>query len=393
MGPFTPPVKILQVTNTLGIGGAENCIRQLVLHTDPKRFSQKVVCTQGGGPFEQELNQQGVTVRVLNRPRRSIILFPIFLWDVLMTVVDLYAFLKKERPVILQTHLPASAYFAVIAGKMAGIPNLVYTFHSSNLLPPRKGFSLRNLLRRKLTQVLCRQVNVIVAVSQAIENRLLELIPNQVSLIRIIPNGIDIQTYKEVPASGALKKTLGMAPQAPLITMVGSLSLVKNQTMFLKALVSLVKSYPEVRAVLVGDGPQKNHLLSLCQELGLSPFVHFLGLRRDIPDILSETDIFVCTSRWEGLPLAILEAMAAGRPIVATNVPGVQEVLDQESGILVALDKPETLVESLVRLIEDPSLRLDLGRKARERVTEWYSLGNTISSWENLYTELLNKKE
>lgn len=383
------PVKIAHVINTLRIGGAENCVRLLVTGLDRSRFTPIVISTQGGGPFEQDLIKEGITVKVMNRPRRSILFFPFFLWDVLVTFFELYRLLKKEKPLILQTHLPVSEYFGLLVGKWAGVPHLIYTFHSSNFLPKRPGKSLRSWARIKLTQILSSRAERVIAVSQAIADTIREVIPRPDLVIRIIPNGIDIGCFKDVPSKDTLRKELGMAPGDLLIGTIGSLSMVKNQAMLLHTVSQLFRFYPNLQVIIVGEGPLKKNILNLQKELGLAGQVHLLGLRKDIPEILSEIDIFVSTSRWEGLPLSILEAMAAGKPVVATAVPGVIEVLEGGAGILVPLDDPEKLAEAFIALIKDPKLRKELGEKAQERVAAFYSLKTYIPQWEALYEELM----
>lgn len=387
------PIKVVHVINTLKIGGAENCVRLLVSHLDRRRFSPIVVAVQGSGPYEQELSQEGVTVKVMNRPRRSIILWPVFVWDVLITGWQLYHFLKKEKPLILQTHLPASEYFGLLIGQWVGIPLLIYTFHSSNFLPKRSGKSLRSWARKKLTQILSGRVQRVVAVSKAIAEKVREILPAPTGAVRIIPNGIEVARFQNVIPQGTLKKELGMNPVDPLITSIGSLSPVKNQMMLLSAAARMIRIYPKMRLILVGEGPLKKSLLDFRERLGLVPYVHLLGLRKDIPEILSETDIFVSTSRWEGLPLSILEAMAAGKPIVATAVPGVLEVLEEKAGILIPLDDIDELTRALQTLIKNPIARMELGQKALERVKAYYALETYVHQWEALYEELISGKQ
>jgi glycosyltransferase involved in cell wall biosynthesis len=234
-----------------------------------------------------------------------------------------------------------------------------------------------------------KRAQKVVVVSQAIAEKVREILQDPAVDLRIIPNGIDTDQFQKIFPKGRLKKELAMEPGDPLIASIGSLSMVKNQQMLLAAAVRLVPAYPTLRLILVGEGPYKNELEDFSEKMGLTPFVHFLGLRKDVPEILSETDIFVSTSRWEGLPLAILEAMAAGKPIVATAVPGVLEVLAEETGVLVPLEDNEALTRALCSLIDHPGIRLELGLKARERVVSAYNLKISIGQWEALYEELI----
>ena len=385
-------IKVILVINTLRVGGAENCVRLLAENLDRERFLPMVLCTQAGGPLEQDLNRRDIPIRILNRPRRSILLFPVFCWDVFISLYEVFVFFKKERPDIVHTHLPASAYYGVVAGKLAGISRLVFTFHSSTFFPIRPGRSLRTWLRIKLTQFLCRRVRIIVAVSKAIYERLIEVIPQKAGSICIIPNGIDVSRFNLESSEKRLKKELGLDPEDILITTVGTLNSVKNQALLLKGVAKLLPRFPKMQLVIVGEGPLKQELLFLQEELGLKDHCHFLGLRKDIPEILSETDIFVNTSLYEGLPLSILEAMAAGKPVIATAVPGTIEVLEEGSGLLVPLDNPAALAQTLKMLIEDPEQRVGLGRKAQERVVQHYSLEGNILRWQTLYEELMREE-
>ncbi len=383
------PVKVVHILNTLGIGGAENCVRLLVRHLDQSRFLSLVICTWSGGAYVEDLVRHGIPVKVLNRKRRSILLFPLFCWDVLTTLGDLYRLLIQEKPDILQTHLPVSAYLGIIAGKLAHIPHLIFTFHSSNLIPKRGKRSLRNWLRLKLVGFLCLKVEIIVAVSKAIMGNILPVIPNQGSRLRLIPNGIDVARFNQGATGKKIRDELGMDQGSFLITTIGNLRMEKNQAMLLKVVSRLIKVHPMVRVLIVGEGSLRTQLMDLRKELGLTEYVYFLGQRQDIHEILAETNIFVNTSLWEGLPLSILEAMAARIPVVATAVPGVLEVLEENSGILVGLDDLMELEQALLGLIVDPERRSALGEKGRKRVEGHYSLEVFVKRWEALYEELI----
>jgi len=390
---FTSPIKVFQVTNTLRIGGAENSVCLLVKNLDRSRFSPLVICTREGGPLEEDLAGAGIPVKILHRSLRSILLFPLFLWDVLATLWDLYRLFKKERPVIVQTHLPVSEYLALIAGKWAGVPCLIYTFLTSNLFPEREGKGLRVWLRKRLTRFVCRIPQVIVGNSQAVRENLIKIFPEYSPVIRTITQGIDLNQFEGIPTEGSIKKKIGIRPDSLLVSMIGRLSPVKNQAMLLKAFQKVSKRYPDLRLAIVGEGPMRDYLQNLRGQLGLDGKVHFLGRMRSVAEVLAETDIFVSTSRWEGLPLAILEAMAAAVPVVATAVPGIQEVLESEAGVLVPLDDVEALEKALVRFIEAPKLREKIGKIGQKRVTDIYSLNSYVQRWQVLYEELIQRAE
>jgi glycosyltransferase involved in cell wall biosynthesis len=214
-------------------------------------------------------------------------------------------------------------------------------------------------------------------------------LPDRIGSIRVIPNSIEESRFQVKDSAAILKEEMAMRPDDPLITTIGTLSPVKNQAMVLKAVSRLVTSFPGLRLLIVGEGPLKGELSDLQQRLGLNHHCFFLGLRRDIPKILMGTDIYVSTSRYEGLPLSILEAMAAGKPIVATAVPGNLEVLEEGAGLFVPLDDEGELERALKELIENLPERERLGKRAQERFDRLYSLKSHIVQWQTLYEELM----
>jgi len=381
-------IKIAQITDTLSIGGAERWLCILSVKTDPHKFLHKVLSTKQGGPLEEYLKQHGIYYKVLFQPRRSIVLFPLFIFDVIKTFFGVYKFLKKYRPDIIHCHLLNSGYFGIICGRLLNIP-VIYTIHSSNvlLLPMEEKRRFRDFLRKEFTSFLLRKVDTVVAVSNAIKQEVTKLFPTLAPSVKVIPNGIDIDIYSQAK-KGKLREKLSIDPDCILLTNVGNLIPVKNHAMLLKIVSELKDYHSNFRVIIVGEGPLKKSLLNMSELLGIEKYVFFIGRRNDIPEILSDTDIYVSTSKWEGLPLSLLEAMAAGKPVIATNVPGIKEVLEDGAGILVDIDDIRGFREAILELIKSPEKRKRLGLLAKEVVCKRYSLKESIKKWEALYIRL-----
>jgi len=204
------------------------------------------------------------------------------------------------------------------------------------------------------------------------------------SRLRVIHNGIDTEA---ITPPDRTEKRLGQR-----VISVGRLAAVKDLGTMLKTVQRIARSFPDFRLQLVGDGPERSSLQDLIAELGIGGTVEMLGERRDIAERLSEADIFVQSSISEGLSLGLLEAHAAGLPIVATDVGGNAEVVVHgTTGLLVPPRDPAKLAEALMELLADPDRALSMGRRGRLRVQEAFDLRKVVRRYEELYLELLSR--
>lgn len=210
--------------------------------------------------------------------------------------------------------------------------------------------------------------------------------------VTMIPSGVQVQRFIDPdPASTEqLREAWGIQPRTHLIGTVGRFVPPKGHTYLLDAIVRLQSQFPDVKTLVVGDGALLRPMEEKAQALGLSDAVVFTGIRRDVPEILALLDVFVLPSLWEGLPIALLEAMAAGLPVVATRVGGVPEVVeDGVTGLLVPPRDPDALAEAITRLLRDPDLRCKMGQAGRERVESEFSVEKMVRKTETLYEEVL----
>jgi glycosyltransferase involved in cell wall biosynthesis len=189
-----------------------------------------------------------------------------------------------------------------------------------------------------------------------------------------LPNGIDPARLKPVRDPSLVRWDLKLSRRAPVIAMIGRLAPVKGADLFLWAAHRMLRARPELRFLVIGEGPERGALEALARELGLEGGVRFLGHRDDLPDLLQIVDVVLMPSRHEGMPLSLLEALALGKPVVAAAVGGIPEVLrDQEQGVLVPPENPLLLADAALALLAQPARARELGAQARQRVLRDFS--------------------
>jgi glycosyltransferase involved in cell wall biosynthesis len=257
---------------------------------------------------------------------------------------------------------------AVFAAALARRPAL-WVEHNSTL----PGDSLLRRMVQRATRI--------VTVSGGIRSQFLRLVPEAASRIEVIHNGVDPNLYCARPEVRArLFREFGWGESTPVVGTVGRLSPEKGVNYFLNAAAQIACAIPASRFLIVGEGPQRGDLERLAEELELADRVRFLGLRRDVPALLQCMDVVAMASLNEGLPLAVLEAMASARPVVATDVGGVQEIVeDGVSGVLVRAREPGAMGRAVHELLEEPARRQNLGAAARARVLEHFTLARQAS--------------
>jgi glycosyltransferase involved in cell wall biosynthesis len=218
-----------------------------------------------------------------------------------------------------------------------------------------------------------------------------------------VPNGISVEKYQKTGDRSAVRQQLGLAANAEVIGTVGRLVSVKNYPLLLKAFAQLATNHPDAHVVFIGDGPMREELVEQASRLmaddgratGQTPAhrIHFLGHRDDVAELLPAFDIFVLCSHSEGHSIALLEAMAAGCPIVATAVGGNTELIQNEvTGLLVPSNDELALKQAITRLLSDPGQAHHLGKAARQLVEERYSIEHMVRRYEELYRRLVGSQ-
>lgn len=369
--PGARPAHLMQVTYSLGVAGSELVARDLALRLHSSALHCSVCAVDFGGPLADDLTHAGIPALVMGRR-------PGFDWRL---VVRFYTLFRRMRPDIVQTHHLGQLVYAGPGARLAGA-SLVHVEHEY--------FSLMGARSRRLMASLGRLCQRFVAVGEEVRAFLVKEIGLPADRVRVIANGIDLDAYPCHPPGS--RADLGLPDGVRLVGCVARLEVDKAHETLLSAFAAGLAHDRAVHLVLVGDGSLRGSLGERARALGLAERVHFLGVRRDVPTLLPHLDVFVLPSLREGLPVALLEAMAAARPIVATGVGEVSRVvLDGDTGLSVAPGDPDALGRALRRLLDDRALASRLGCAARRHVETHFSLDRTVRGYREVYEELLGR--
>jgi glycosyltransferase involved in cell wall biosynthesis len=289
--------------------------------------------------------------------------------------------LRRERPDVVHAHLPHAAWLARWSRVAAPVRVLVDTLHSTSTgtLGRRFGYRMSNWLPDRVTAVSVAVAQAHLKARMVTETRL-----------AVLPNGVDLATWKpDAEVRNAFRRVLGLQGKF-LWFAAGRLDPVKDYGTLLQAMVDVPEA---ANLVIAGSGPMENELRRFSDELGLEDRVQFLGFEPNVLRWMLVANGFVLASRWEGLPMVVLEAAACGVPAVATDVPGTHEVVvDGKTGLLAAQGSAKALAQAMTRMMEMPGEeRRAMGEQARQFVLERYSLDAALDRWEALYAELLEQ--
>lgn len=279
----------------------------------------------------------------------------------------------------------AGAVTRVAAAAMANRPRMVHTFHGhvfGGYFSPRAESFFAQVERR-----LARRADRLIAVSAEVRDALLDLGIGRPTQYEVLPPGVDLQPYLDVTApTGQLRATLGIGADEPLVGVAARLAPIKDHGLLLDAMAEL----PGVHLAVLGHGERRAALEAKVSALGIRGRVHFTGWCHDMAGVLADLDIAVLTSRNEGTPMSLIEASAAGLPIVATRVGGVADVVIQDrTGLLVPPGDAGAVAAALRCLLNDPRRGRELGRAGRFHVTERFGLRASLDSLSAIYDELL----
>jgi glycosyltransferase involved in cell wall biosynthesis len=314
-----------------------------------------------------------VALRQFRRPGRSLRVLP-----------PLTRLLRQRGVGIVHTHLYHGNTYGRLAAIQARIPVIVASVH--NVYERVKAH------RTWVNRALARWTDAILAGSEAVREDILrsDRVPRK--QVHVLPYGIDPEPYHTLPDPAESRKTLGLPPGAPVVGTVGRLETQKGHDLLLRSLADLRSEGCNAVLLLVGEGRERTRLAELAAELGLADRVRFLGTRRDLPVLFAAMDVFAFPSRWEGTPLALIAAMAAGLPVVATPVGGIPDVLkDGVRGRLVPVDDVPALTAALRDILRDAATSRTLGAAAREYVLNHCSVTAMLHELEALYWSLAEK--
>ena len=373
-------LRVLQVIRNLEIGGAQEVVRTLAAYL-AEDGCEPIVCAFRDGPLRGEIERLGIPVEILADRRSSITTPHRFLADMARIRRSLAQLVEHYDIDIIQTHLLQVLDFLVLTLRRRERPRVFWTIHNYNFTLradqlPRYPWLLepKRLGYRLLYLSAARWVDGIIGVSSEVRTALLEQIGPIDAKISVICNGVDVRRYSQPGDRAAVRHQLGLPEDAHLMVLVGTLKRQKGHRYLIEAAQQALPRHQKLHILLAGDGELGDELRAQTRELGLSKHVHFLGSRSDIPALLAACDSFVLPSLWEGLPMALIEAMASGLPVIATEVSGTKQVMiPGETGLLVAPGDVAALAQAIDTLLSDGERAKAMGAAARLRVEAAFS--------------------
>ncbi len=367
------PVPILFCITELDPGGAERAFVQLVTRLDRTEWNPRVVCLSGEGELVEQLRQNGIDVVCLHASRRR----------PLAALKKLRREMRQFRPRLVQSYLFHANLLARIAARMAGVPVMVCGIRVAEQ---------RSNSYLKLDRWTDRWVTRHVCVSEAVRRFSIELGGLPAEKLLVIPNGVALERFRY--AEPVSRTELHCSDPEFLILFAGRLDPQKGVLTLPHLAETLRPKFPRVRWLIAGEGPLRAELEQQIQDRSLTETVQLLGSRSDIPELMKTADLFVFPSRWEGMPNVILEAMAAGLPIVSTAVEGIEDLIeDGVSGAIVPIGDDAELAARIEQLIEQPETRERYAIEASRAVEQCPTWDAVAERYQELYRELLGLEQ
>jgi len=369
-------INILHIMSRLPVGGVENQLSMILRKYDKIKFCPFVCSLSDKGEIGKEIEDYGIEVIPLNKLKHR------FDWSI---VKDIYKLIKTRDIKIVRTHQYHANLYGRLAAWLAKVPCIVASVHNVYTID-------RKLHRRLINNFLARCTDTVVAVSETVKKDVLTYDGLSEDRLRVIYNGIDTDRFFNLNGS-LIRSKLGISSGAPVVGTVGRLTLQKGQKYLIDAVSALREKIPQILLLIVGDGPMRGELENHIRALGADKNTILLGTRRDIPQLLSAMDIFVLPSVWEGLGTALIEAMAAGKAIIATDIPPVREIINTGNiGILVPARDSKAIASSIELLLNDKPLAETFGKSAQERAFSHFNIETTVNRYTNLFEEILRSK-
>jgi len=369
-------LKVMLVTGWMHYGGLERVVISLWRHMDRTRFDPFIVCTAGKGAHYEDLEREGARMFALDGHGSGIGKYT--------ACYRLAQIARTEQVDIVHTHNTGPMLDGALAGLFRRPGIMVHTDHARSFPDERKYMLAEGVAARFFAKI--------VAVSEETKQNLThyEGIPGE--KIIVINNGIEGERYDIALAQVDAKKRFGVERFDKVVGLGVVLTDQKGIIYLIRAAPKILAQYPDTGFVIAGDGKIRSQLQSLVNEQGLADNFIFIGATKEIPAFLQCLDVYVLPSEWEGLPLVILEAMAARRCIVASAVGAVPQVLtDGEEGVLVPPADPAALADALMRVLGDSGLRQKLANNAHERFVQGFTVQSMTRSYERLYEEVAAK--
>jgi glycosyltransferase involved in cell wall biosynthesis len=361
--------KLMQITHDLAIGGLQQVVVNICRSINREKFDVSVLCLRALGEFVPEVEKLGVRVFFLPQKEKGTDYFSFF---------KVAKILRQEQIDVIHTHNTQPFVDGTLGALLSGVKTIVHTDHARDF--PDK---TRYMVAEHLMSYFAYRV---IGVSEHTSANLVHYEKISPKKVMTIENGLDGSRFQIEIDRPAKRKELGIEGIGPIIGLGVRLTEQKGITYLLQAMPEIIKAVPDVTLVIAGDGTLKNELRHEAVTLGIKEHVLFLGSRLDIPQLLKLFDIYVLPSLWEGLPMVLLEAMAAGCSIVATDVGGnAQVITDRYNGMLIEPRNPQKIAEAVVTLLTRIDLRDNYINNAFQVFSHRFSADIMTKKYENIY--------
>ena len=370
---MTTRKNIMFITPCFGFGGLEQVVLSIAKEIDRAKYNPSFCTLLTPVPEMLERMQQlDVCCHILDKGRGVNYLLPIKLRNLLI----------REKIQIVNSHDIGATLYAAVAARLAGIPAVIHTEHSQ-ILTKSRYLGIYRWIFNKL-------VSYSITVSHDLEHYMMKTFNMGREKLETIPNGIDIEKFCSRPDIGYLRREFNLKKNETVIGTIGRLTTQKGIDTLLEAFRILVTKRRNLRLIVVGDGELRTSLIKLSEQLGIRNKLVFTGIRQDIAYVLHLFDIFVLSSLWEGQPITIMEAMAAGKPIVATSVGGNGEILKKgEFGLIISPKDPTAMAKAIEILLNDPSLAGGLAKKASVYARTHLGHRTMVKNYEVVFSALV----
>lgn len=375
------PVRLLKVLPTLMCGGTETQVMTLCRSLDASRFDLEFACLRRVGPHVQEVDAR----------RLPLTEYPIASFHSAGTLVQQGRFarhLARRGTQIVHAYSFYGNVFAIPPARFARVPVVVASIRDLGpYLTP---------MQKRVQRYVCRLADCVLVNADAVKKWLVNDGYDAAKIV-VIRNGVDLGRFNHPPEPGRIRTELGLPRDVPLVAVVSRLNRLKGLEQFLAAAAVVSRQFPDARFLVAGEPPPHDpgyldDLKTLAREVGIASRITFTGLRSDVPALLASVNVAVMPSLNEALSNALLEAMAAGAPVVATRVGGTPEaIVDGQTGLLVAPADVASLAASIGRLLGAPALAAQLGLAARRSIADRFSIARMTARTEQLYQELLTR--
>lgn len=369
-------VRILRIVPSLEMGGVERTLTSILPKLDKCQYKVYLCCLFKRDKLADAM--ESLNIPIIKFKMRARLDFD---GRYIGGIVRLAALIRRMKIDIVHTHLYRANLAGRIAAKLAGVPVIIANEHNID--------SWKKFPQRLSDRALAGITNKIIVVSDAVKDFYVSKIGIPEHKIITIHNGVDIPKFQTYVNINKKREEFGIKSDDKVITIIGRLHQQKGHCCFLKAAQIIGKKKTNVKFLIVGDGPLEKQLRSMSADLEISKNVIFAGLREDIPQILAMSDISVLTSLREGFSITVLESMAAGKPVVVTDVGGNSEIVEHgKTGFIIPAQSPEDLALYSLNLINNQELAKKMGEEAKKRVLN-FSIDRMVKKTENLYDVLL----